>query len=276
MKLTLSQNILTPEVRRVPGMLASTGKLEEELPFLRDNGYSGLEFITTNPREVDVASLERLMGANGFVPVGVNTGRMTGELGLTLTSLDEDVRKECEIRMMDAIDFASIWAIPVNIGIIRGKSAAGGGGEKTRRCLLESLTRLSHYAERKGSYLVIETVAPPLSDNLNTLEDAKRIVDEVGSPSLALMYDFYQMDLMEDDIAASTEKYFPLCRHLHFADSERKVPGKGNIDFERIIGKLSQLGYVGPASIEIAPVPSEREAAREAAEYLLPLFEKYK
>ena len=275
MKLTLSANILTPEVKRVPGMLASTGIMEEELPFLHDNGYRGLEFITTNPREVDVASLERLMNANDFVPIGVNTGRMTGELGLTLTSLDDDVRKECEIRMMDAIDFASLWSIPVNVGIIRGKSAAGGGEKRTLRCLLESLTRLSHYAERKGSSLVIETVAPPLSDNLNTLEEAKKIVDEVDSLSLALMYDFYQMDLMEDDIIASMEKYFPLCRHLHFADSERKVPGKGNINFERIIRKLSQLGYEGPASVEIAPIPTERDAHREASEYLLPLFYKY-
>ena len=275
MRLTLSQNILTPEVKRVQGMLASTGRLEEELPFLHDLGYTGLEFITTSPKDVDVASIEKLMEKNDFIPVGVNTGRMTGELGLTLTSLDEEVRKACEMKMMDAIDFASIWGIPVNVGIIRGKSVDGGGKERTKECLIQSLTRLSHYAERKGASIVIETVAPPLMDNLNTLSEANEIIQEVGSSSLALMYDFYQMDLLEEDFFGAMEKYFPLCRHLHFADSERKVPGKGKIDFEKVIEKLSVLGYAGPASIEIAPLPSEREAAREAAEYLLPLIEKY-
>ncbi len=275
MSFILSANILTPEVKRIDGMLAITSPLEEAIPFLADCGYKGLEFITVDPLKIDRNRLEDLMSRWGMVPVGVNTGRVCGELGLTLSSPDPSVRQRCIDKLKVIIDFASLWRIPVNVGIVRGTIKAGGDKDAVEAHVVRSLTELCDYAAGKGVDLMIETVAPPLMDYINTLDEAADLIAKVGRPNLCVMYDVLQMHLMESNLFESVPKHIGRCRHVHFADTSRLVPGDGDIDFERFIKALAESGYKGPGSIEIAPNPNEREVTRRAAEYLLPILGKY-
>ena len=271
----LAVNILTPEVRRVPGLLAIQSDLSYALPRLKDYGYDSLELITTDPLSIDREELERTISEHGFSLVAINTGRVRGELGLSLTSPDDFVRINSIMRTKEIIDFASIWAIPVNIGILRGTIKEGGGETTTREKLISALSVLSKYAERKNVDLMIETVARPMMDFLNTLDEAENLINSVGSPSLHLMYDFSQMELEEEDMYKAMEMHMSNARHLHFADTERKVPGKGKIDWRRVMSVLSDKKYQYDASIEVLPVPDEMKAAEDCARYLLPLLSAY-
>ena len=119
--MRLAVNILTPEVKRTAGLLAVQGSLDETLPRLRDYGFDAVEFITTDPSSLDVDEISRTLDRYGFSMIGVNTGRVKGELGLSLTAIDDFSRIRAIMRTKEIIDFASIWGAPVNIGILRGK-----------------------------------------------------------------------------------------------------------------------------------------------------------
>jgi sugar phosphate isomerase/epimerase len=61
--------------------------------------------------------------------------------------------------------------------------------------------------------------------------------------------------------------------HLSFGDSRRfwdfRSPGRGNVDFERVIRALNEIGYRGPLSVEWEDAGMEREhGAREACAFL--------
>ena len=273
--MRLAVNILTPEVKRTAGWLAVQGSLDETLPRLRDYGFDAVEFITTDPSSLDVDEISRTLDRYGFSMIGVNTGRVKGELGLSLTAIDDFSRIRAIMRTKEIIDFASIWGAPVNIGILRGKVSDGEGLSSTLEKLISALSVLALYAERKKVDLMIETVAHPAMDYLNTLDEAEQVINTIGSPSIRLMYDFTQMELEENDLYSAMEKHMPNVRHLHFSDTGRKVPGKGKIDWRKVFDILSRRKYQFDASIEVSPEPDEMKAAEDSARYLLPLMSAY-
>lgn len=273
--MRLAVNILTPEVKRTAGLLAVQGSLDETLPRLRDYGFDAVEFITTDPSSLDVDEISRTLDRYGFSMIGVNTGRVKGELGLSLAAIDDFSRIRAIMRTKEIIDFASIWSAPVNIGILRGTVREGGGLSSTLEKFISALSILALYAERKKVDLMIETVAHPAMDYLNTLDEAEQVINTIGSPSIRLMYDFTQMELEEKDMYSSMERHMANVRHLHFSDTSRKVPGRGKIDWRKVFEILSRRKYQFDASIEVSPEPDEMKAAEDSARYLLPLMSAY-
>jgi sugar phosphate isomerase/epimerase len=73
-------------------------------------------------------------------------------------------------------------------------------------------------------------------------------------------------------IGGELTKYTDDIAYIHFADSDRRAPGQGHIDFERILEALRRAGYDGWIAVEILPVPDPDTAARQAIEYLRPLI----
>ena len=271
-EVRLAANILTPEVRRVPGMLAWSQPLETVLPLLHEMGYTGVELITTDPGQLDGAGLDRLLKRHHLRAEAINTGRICGELGLTLSHPDREIRVQAEERMADVIRFASRWGIPVNVGIVRGQYLPDVPQSDTYAWTVEALGRLGELAQSQGVTLVLETVCASMTNFLNTLQEAAALAADVDSPGLGVMYDVYQMALEEPDLLASIPRYTDLCRHVHLSDRQRKIPGSGGLDFPAIIAAINEAGYRGPYSIEIAMEPDAETAHRQAADYLLPLL----
>lgn len=270
--MILCANVLTPETKAVPDMLAYTGPLEKVLPRLKDLGYGGVEFITVDPKSVDVSRLDRLLAEHGLAAAAVNTGRICGELGLNLGDPDAAVRGKALARMRDAVDFAANWRVPVNVGIVRGNYRADVPRDLTYRLAVESLRALCDHAAERGVPLAIETVCFLQTNFVNTLAEAADLIRDVGHDSLGVMYDLFQMYIEERDLEDAIARYMPLCRHVHFADSNRRAPGEGAMDYVRLVSRLREAGYDGPAAVEIRPVPDQDSAARAAAEHLLPLL----
>jgi sugar phosphate isomerase/epimerase len=60
--------------------------------------------------------------------------------------------------------------------------------------------------------------------------------------------------------------------HIHVADNTRLAPGRGLIDFAKIIAVLRQIGYTGYLSAEIFAQPDPDSAARDTVAHLGPLL----
>jgi sugar phosphate isomerase/epimerase len=102
---------------------------------------------------------------------------------------------------------------------------------------------------------------------LRTLDDADELRRLIGSPNVRLMADVFHMNIEEDSIAAPLRFYAEHIVHVHLADSQRREPGSGHLDFAAVFEALADNGYTGPLAMEFVPATdSALRAGREWVE----------
>jgi sugar phosphate isomerase/epimerase len=85
---------------------------------------------------------------------------------------------------------------------------------------------------------------------------------------LGLLLDTFHMNIeeavMEESIRKCSEHIF----HFHVADSNRKYPGAGHLDFRSILNALKSTGYCEWISGELMPLPDPDFAAQHSIAFL--------
>jgi len=132
-----------------------------------------------------------------------------------------------------------------------------------RELLVAELKELGKYAEEVGSYVLLEPLNRYETHFLNRLEQAVEIIEAVGSPGVAMMADFFHMNIEEADIAESLRRALKHLKHIHLADSNRWPPGFGHLDFREPFRVLRDGGYRYYMAIECyVPEPKEENLAK--------------
>jgi len=88
---------------------------------------------------------------------------------------------------------------------------------------------------------------------LRTLADAEQLRRQIDSPHVELMADVFHMNIEEDSIAASLRAHSDHIVHVHLADSQRREPGSGHLDFAAAFAALTDNGYAGALAMEFVP-----------------------
>jgi sugar phosphate isomerase/epimerase len=122
--------------------------------------------------------------------------------------------------------------------------------EESRRLLVEALVGLGEHAVAVGAQLFLEPLNRYEDYLVNTLADAVSIVEEVGSPGVAVIADTYHMSIEEADCAASIVAAGPHVRHVQLGDSNRLEPGAGHYDWPATLAALESIGYDGWLAME--------------------------
>lgn len=122
--------------------------------------------------------------------------------------------------------------------------------EESRRLLVEALVELGEHAVRAGSQLFLEPLNRYEDYLVNTLADAVSVVEEVGSPGVAVIADTYHMSIEEADCAKSIESAGAHIRHVQLGDSNRLEPGAGHYDWPATLAALDRIGYDGWLAME--------------------------
>ncbi len=104
---------------------------------------------------------------------------------------------------------------------------------------------LAPHAEKCGTSVIIEPLNRYEQAWPCTLEQGVQICQAVNSPNVAIMADFFHMNIEEADIAASIRKAGGWIRYVHLADSQRLLPGYGHIQFGPALKALEGIGYDG-------------------------------
>ncbi|MGC8878830.1 MAG: sugar phosphate isomerase/epimerase family protein [Anaerolineae bacterium] len=272
MKLALC--IQTPEID-TPGPVALlSGTFEEKVRKAAALDVEGVELAPMDPAALDAVAIRDLLRRYNLEVAAVATVSL-GLSGLTLLHHDPFVSAQARSRLDDLIRFAAAVGAPlVTVGSFRGRS--GDSGAEGRAKLARILREAASFAEQQSVRLVIEPMNRFQADFITTAEEGLSFLQEIGHPAVGLLLDTNHMLTEETSWSEPFRRVMEAGRlwHVHLADSNRRAPGHGLIDFGPILHILRDIGYAHYLSIEVFPKPDPDTAARDGVNYIRSLLEK--
>jgi 5-keto-L-gluconate epimerase len=258
--------ICGPDVAAGPLALLS-GTFEEKARKAAALGYDGVELMVRDPAGLDWPYVKRTLEEAGLQAPQVVTGELFGADGLRLLTPHDDLYRRAMQRTEAVVDLAGFLGAMVNIGRLRGRleglPAADPWGEAVER-----LGRLADYAAQRGVRIALEPLNRYETDFILDVTDGLRMVADLQCDNVGLMLDVFHMNIEEASIERSLEAAGERCWHVHIADSNRRYPGAGHLDFEGVFGTLERMGYGGYVSAELLPLPDPDTAARETIAFV--------
>lgn len=233
-------------------------------------GYDGVELAVRNPDGLDPAAIRQLASEFKLAVPAIGTGQAFGEEGLNLTDPEATVRKAATERLKAQTAFAAEFNAAVIIGLIRGRGSDK--PERDQAYLLENLAEVAANAAGMGVKLLIEPINRYETELVNTVTDGMELIRQLKTNNVMLLLDTFHMNIEEPSICGSIVKALPYLGHVHFADSNRRFPGAGHIDFPAVAATLEAIGYQDYISMEMLPWPDSEQSAREAIQYLNQIF----
>ena len=145
------------------------------------------------------------------------------------------------------------------------------GPAAAHRAYVHNIKYAADRLRREGMRVLIEPLsARTLPDCFLTgSAQAARIQDEVAADNLHIQYDFFHMQLLEGNLAATVERLLPRIGHVQLADAPgRNQPGSGEINFEFLLAHLDRIGYAGWVGCEYNPLGDTVQSLKWAQRYL--------
>ena len=122
--------------------------------------------------------------------------------------------------------------------------------QKARERSLDSLRELSHMAEEYDINYCLEIVNRYEQYLLNTAAEGADFVRELDSPKVKLLLDCFHMNIEEDSFSEAIKTSGELLGHFHIGECNRKVPGRGHMDWDDLIRGLRDIDYRGKIVME--------------------------
>jgi RpiB/LacA/LacB family sugar-phosphate isomerase len=261
------------------GPLLFAGKLDEGLREASENGFDAVELSLRDPTHIPYNKLQKLLTKYHLGLSAIATGQSCLHDSFCLSSTDEAGVNGALVRLEKHIELAARFNAAVIIGGIRG-NLSNIENEKTiqRERALEAFHDCSEKAQYEGVQLLIEPINRYETNFINTAEDAIHFIEEAGHPEIKLLLDSFHMNIEEEDIHRTINRFSKRIGYIHFADSNRKAPGWGHLPLREIMETLMDVNYTGVIGAEILPLPDDYSAIQQAGAFfrsLVPTIEKF-
>ncbi len=244
------------------------GDLEENLARIAGLGYDGVELAVRDPALVDEDLLAAVVQRHGLEVPAIGTGQAWGEERISFTDPDPAVRRSALDRLKGHLPFAARMNAIIIVGLIRGMFRDDVSREQTMEWLVEGLLEGAAAASALGVRLVLEPLNRYETSLVNTVDEALEVIASVGADNVGLLPDTFHMNVEEPSVEDSIRRAGDRIFHFHVADSNRRHPGGGHLDFAGILRLLRSLGYAGWLSGEFLPLPDAGTAAAKAIDCL--------
>lgn len=232
-------------------------------------GYDAIEIMPRTLDDPQPETLRTVAAQHGLAIAGLASGFIAVEEGLTFTHPDPVVRREAVEAFRGSLEMARRAGAPlVTIGVVRGKVQPGIDHAQAMEHLLACVREVGREAQKRGLTLVLEPGNRYETDFIHTVEEAIAFLDAVGLPSVRLMIDTFHMNIEEPSIPDAIHRAAPYLTHVHFADSNRRAPGWGHLDFEAVARALLAIGYQGCIGLEMVLEPDFDASARQGVQFV--------
>jgi D-psicose/D-tagatose/L-ribulose 3-epimerase len=222
-----------------------TDVMTEVLPRLRDLGVRLVEVPLLRPDELDAEAARTLAGRHGI--------ELVCSLGLP-------ARLDIVKRPDEAADFLagaltvtaragarSLSGVPYGtLGYVSGKPPT----ETELAAVTRLLERVARIAKERGLSVGVEPCNRYETHLINRAVDARKILEKIGADNLFIHLDTYHMNIEEESFELGFAAAGAWLGYVHVSESHRGVPGRGTIDWAKVMGALARLNYAGPLVLE--------------------------
>lgn len=129
--------------------------------------------------------------------------------------------------------------------------------KEQHKSMVEGLKACAPYLEESGITLVVEPLNTRVDHGgyyLYSSDEGAKIMKEVGSPYVKMLYDIYHQQIMEGDLIRRIKEYIPYIGHFHAAGNPgRHELYQSEIDYEKVFAAIKETGYEGCIGLEYFP-----------------------
>lgn len=233
-----------------------------------DAGFAGVEFLF--PYDYEAGEIAERLGRYGLtlalhnLPAG---DWAAGERGI---ACHPDRAAEFRAGVGRAAEYAAALGCR-RVNCLAGIKPDGVSDEAAADTLVANLAFAAERLKAAGVRLLIEPIntidIPGFA--LNYPQQARGIIERVGSDNLFLQHDLYHMQIMQGDLARNIERHMDIIRHIQIADNPgRHEPGTGEINYGYLFGYLDEIGYGGWVGCEYMPAATTSEGLGWIKPYL--------
>jgi sugar phosphate isomerase/epimerase len=236
--------------------ISMTEPLEQKIVKILEQGYDSIEMFG-EPEKVELKYLKDL-----FQSYDVSVCGITGMWGTTsqdgwkrkLLSSDPSFISSSQKYVKKCIDMCQLLGgKKLNICLFADDKLAS--IDKNHQVISEEqkkpiilrvlpvLSELSKYGNDRGIQTLLEPLNRYSTPFCSTAADAAAIAEQINQENFGVLLDTFHMNIEEDSFENAILRVGGLLRHTHFADNNRKMPGRGHIHFKSILKALSQIGY---------------------------------
>ena len=248
-------------------------------------GYDGLEIapytLSEEPQRLGSAQLAAARAAAEDAGIAI-TGLhwlLVKPAGLSISTRDDAVRRKT-LDMM--------FALVEQCAELGGRYLVHGSPQQrrvdagdTRAAALarahECFAAVAERAEKAGVIYCIEPLSAEQTPLINTLAEAAKLVEAIGSRAVRTMLDCSSAGRMETaPLPALVDQYLPngMLAHVQVNDRNRRGPGQGEQRFAPLFAALTRHGYAGDIAVEpFDYVPDGPGAAARAIGYVRGILE---
>lgn len=227
------------------GFLWADRPLPDAIYAAKDAGFDAVECHW--PYDVQAGEVAKALDDTGLPMLGLNTRRgKPGENGLAALP-----GRAAEARA--AVDEALAYAEAIGAGNLHVMAGFAAGSE-AREAFLQTL---AYACEQAGQQTIL---IEPLNHYdapgyfLQTTDQAKSIIADVGAGNLKLMFDCYHVQLMEGDVSNRLNALKPVIGHVQVASvPDRGAPDHGELSYDHIWQVLRDIGWDDPVGAEYKP-----------------------
>ena len=163
-----------------------------------------------------------------------------------LISADEKCRKAGLQHLKWAVDCSAILGSQALCGPFHSAPGVLTGNAPTSEEMnwaIEGLRELADYAKSKSILLTIEYLNRFESHLVNSLAQTVALVEAVGADNLGIHYDTHHAHLEEYKLSEAIEQAGKHIKHVQYSESNRGIPGLGQVNWDENTQALKKIGY---------------------------------
>ena len=230
---------------------------DNQLPFLAKASQAGFdvaEISLLKGGDIDVAAYRDTLKRLGLQPyciMGLNPAT-------DITSPDHHIQRTGIEYIKRALETVAKLGSPILCGLPYIQwmyFPKDGDFQGYRERCAEALREVAVTAADHNVTICLEIINRYETFIFNTVADGLGFLQQVDHPSIKLHLDTYHMNMEENHIADAIRLADDQLGHFHCVDSNRKLPGKGHLDWGSIRQALDDVGYEGGLVVEAFPLP---------------------
>lgn len=233
----------------------------EQCSYAKALGYDGLEVapFTLSDAPHRLTPAERALARRTADEAGISIiglhWLLVAPKGLSITAPDAGVRRNTVEVMRQLIDLCADLggSIMVHGSPGQRKVAPGDTLDAAWARARDCWAQIAEHAGAAGVTYCIEPLSKTETHLINTLEEAARMVGDIGHEAVRSMIDASSAGRTESlSVAELIDKWMPtgLVRHVQVNDSNRRGPGQGEDRFAPVFAALQRNAYDGVVSVE--------------------------